>query len=129
MNERFVTYRTWVENTVKTEEDNTETVATVAIPADTAFGLRLMVTGRRTDDGSNDSYYAIAAVLCNLIAGAANIVGFDVLTELKSDPSYVGVSFTTSGANLLIQVKGKNIAGTQDISWICRYTTNTVGEI
>lgn len=125
MSERFITYPTWRENTVKTADATPTTVATVAIPADTVMGVEAYVTGRRTDDGSEDGVFASLMFAFNNLAGTATIIGTATIDIKESDAS-CDVTVSASGADALIQVTGVAAA---DYDWTCRHTLYPVSEV
>lgn len=105
-----------ITGTVDTTNATQATVLSLPIPTNTVYGADGYVIARRTGGSAgstNDGAYYRISVVANNTGGTAAIIGNDAQAVGESQSTW-DISFTTSGANVLVQVTG---AVNNNISW------------
>jgi hypothetical protein len=130
MSERLVTFPTWHQNTLRTNDNAFHTIATIPVPtgSTTAHGstvaVRFVIVARCDDAYVEEGLTAFGQGGWVDNGGIATPLGSHIDTYTNS--YNWSVQFTQSGSNILVQVNGDAAV---NVSWFIRWAVDQVEEV
>lgn len=124
MTERLVTFPTWHQDTLRTDDDLFHTIATIPVPSGYTVGVSILVTARCTDAYVDEGLFAEGKGGWTDVAGLATPLGSS--TTIYTNAYNWNVQFTQSGSDIFVQVNGDAYV---NVSWVIRWAVDQVQEV